>query len=167
MESAQPIGRTYEVNTFVFDVDGVFTDGNFIYTEDGKFAKIFGPHDADGIKLLRKFGITVQAISADKRGFGITNKRIAEDMGIPLELVSESERLDWLKSHFDLGKCAYMGDGFHDAAIFPHVAFSVAPANAFYLTKERANYVTATNAGSGAVLEAALAFLEKYTEYRS
>ena len=39
----------------IFDVDGVFTTGQFLYTEDGKFAKVFGPHDNDGIKLIKSF----------------------------------------------------------------------------------------------------------------
>lgn len=150
-----------KINTFIFDVDGVFTDGNFIYTADGKFAKIFGPHDADGIKLLRQYGINIQAISADKRGFSITKKRIEEDMGVPLELVSEWERLQWLQSRFKLKECVYMGDGFHDMKIFENVGYSIAPINAFYLTKEKADYVTKTPAGAGAVLEWVLHVLEK------
>ena len=63
----------------VFDVDGVFTTGQFLYTEEGKFAKVFGPHDNDGIKLIKKY-LDVEAISADKRGWNITKKRIQDDM---------------------------------------------------------------------------------------
>lgn len=77
---------------FIIDVDGVFSTGQFLCTEEGKFAKIFGPHDHDGIKLLKNL-INVQAISADKRGFAITKKRIADDMRLKLELVSEENRL--------------------------------------------------------------------------
>ena len=37
----------------ILDVDGVFTTGQFLYTKEGKFAKVFGPHDNDGLKLLK------------------------------------------------------------------------------------------------------------------
>lgn len=147
---------------FIFDVDWVFTDGSFLYTTEGKFAKVFWPHDADGIKLLRSHGIEVFAVSADKRGFAITKKRIQDDMGMPLELVSEWDRLTWLEERFDLSECAYMWDGIHDIKIFERVAFSVAPANAFYLTRAKADYITVTNAWSGAVLEAAMTFIERF-----
>ena len=38
---------------FVLDVDGVMTTGQFLYDSKGKAYKIFGPHDADGLKLIR------------------------------------------------------------------------------------------------------------------
>ena len=56
----------------LFDVDGVFTDGCFYYSAQGKIIKVFGPHDGDGIKLLRALGLTISAISADQRGFSIS-----------------------------------------------------------------------------------------------
>lgn len=150
-----------KIKRLILDVDGVLTTGQFLYTSEGKFAKIFGPHDNDGIKLLRK-SIDVCAVSADKRGFAITKKRVADDMDLPLELVSEEARLPWLQEHFDLSECAYMGDGMHDAALFEHVAYSIAPASAFYLAREKADFVTSSRAGEGAVAEACLHLLEKF-----
>lgn len=148
---------------FVLDVDGVFTNGQFLYTEEGKFAKVFGPHDHDGIKLVRNY-LRVMAVTADRRGFKITKKRIGEDMNLQLELVTEGERLAWLNKNFNLPRVIFMGDGMFDAQIFKHVGYSIAPNNAFYLAKERANYVTRHNAGEGAVAEACLHVLEKFFE---
>jgi len=149
------------IENFILDVDGVLTTGQFLYTEDGKFAKVFGPHDNDGIKLLRPF-INIYAISADKRGFSITEKRIADDMGLPLDLVSEGDRLEWLRKKFDLKRSIYMGDGIYDASVFLHVAYSIAPANAFYLARKKAGFVTESRSGEGAVAEACLHILEKF-----
>ena len=36
---------------FILDVDGVFTDGKFLYTKDGKVMKIFGPEDNDALSF--------------------------------------------------------------------------------------------------------------------
>lgn len=144
----------------VFDVDGVFTSGPFLYTVEGKFAKTFGPHDNDGIKMIRD-KINIQAISADKRGFSISQKRIQDDMKIPLTLVSEGDRLDWFKKTFkNLKEVIYMGDGMHDAKIFEYVGYSIAPNNAFFIAKEKANFVTRANSGEGAVAEACLHVLD-------
>lgn len=145
----------------VLDVDGVLTTGQFLYTEDGKFAKVFGPHDNDGIKLLRKY-MTISAITADKRGFKISEKRVAIDMKLRLDLVSEGDRLTWMKDNFDLSKTIYMGDGIYDAEIFDHVGYSIAPANAFINARKKADFVTKTKSGEGAVAEACLHILKKF-----
>lgn len=152
-----------EIKNLILDVDGVLTTGQFLYTKQGKFAKVFGPHDNDGIKLLSKL-INVCAISADKRGFEISKKRIATDMGLKLTLVSEATRLSWLQENFNLKESAYMGDGMYDAIIFGHVGYSIAPANAFYLARNKANFVTKTKSGEGAVGEACLHLMEKFLE---
>lgn len=146
---------------FVLDVDGVFTTGQFLYTIEGKFAKIFGPHDNDGIKLISKL-MNVSAISADERAWSITKKRITDDMGIKLEMVSELERVDWFRKNLDLSKTIYMGDGIYDAKVFECVSYSIAPANAFYVAREKANFVTKSKSGEGAVAEACLHIMEKF-----
>lgn len=152
------------IKNLILDVDGVLTTGQFLYTSSGKFSKIFGPHDNDGIKLLSKL-IDIRAVSADKRGFPITKKRVSEDMGLKLTLISETDRLSWLKKNFDLSQTIYMGDGMHDAVIFEHVAYSIAPFNAFYLARDKADFVTSHRAGEGAVAEACLHIIEKFFKY--
>jgi 3-deoxy-D-manno-octulosonate 8-phosphate phosphatase (KDO 8-P phosphatase) len=152
---------TKKLKNLILDVDGVLTTGQFLYTEDGKFAKIFGPHDSDGLKMIRPY-LRLQAISADKRGFPITQKRVETDMGIPLALVSEEERLEWLQRNFDLSESVFIGDGIFDSHIFPYVAYSIAPQNAFFLAKQKAHFVTEAKSGEGAVAEACLHILEKF-----
>ncbi|HEY4528231.1 MAG TPA: HAD hydrolase family protein [Candidatus Paceibacterota bacterium] len=150
-----------EPKNFIIDVDGVFTTGQFLYTVDGKFAKIFGPHDNDGIKRLKGL-INIQVVSADVRGFDITKKRIVDDMLLKLDLVPEADRLDWLKKNFNLEESIFMGDSLHDAEIFPLMGYSIAPANAFYPALEKASYVTRHRAGEGAVGEACLHIIDKF-----
>ena len=147
--------------TLVLDVDGVLTTGQFVYTVDGKFSKTFGPHDSDGLKLL-KGTLDIRAISADHRGFAISKKRVTEDMKIPLDLVSEEERLQWFKDTVDLATTIYIADGMHDAKIFEHVGYAIAPGNAFFTAKEKAHFVTTAKSGEGAVAEACLHILEKF-----
>jgi len=153
--------QTTTLKHLILDVDGVLTTGQFIYTVEGKYAKTFGPHDNDGIKLLKET-LNIHVVSADKRGFAITKKRIVDDMGLKLDLVSEGDRLVWMQKNFDLSASIYIGDGMHDAKIFPHVAYAIAPADAFYTAKENAHYVTNARAGEGAVAEACLHILDKF-----
>lgn len=148
---------------FVFDVDGVFTDGKFHYTVEGKVMKTFGDADADALSLL-KDKLKIHMITGDKRGFPITHKRIAEDMKQPLDLVSTFERIDWIRERYDPAETIYMGDGIYDPLVFKHVAYSIAPANAFYTTKNMADHVTKARGGEGAVAEAILHVLETFFE---
>lgn len=146
---------------FLFDVDGVFTDGSFYYSEDGKVLKKFGPHDGDGIKLLRTLGLAVSAISADHRGFEITRARM-NDMKIDVELVSEVNRFNYVRNNFDTGALAFMGDGNFDAAVMSICGYSVAPANATRAAKRTAALVTSAKGGDGAVAEACFAVAKRF-----
>lgn len=150
-----------QIKNFIFDVDGVFTTGQFHYTSEGKTVKIFGPDDNDGLSLLKN-KLYIHMITGDKRGFAITKKRIVDDMKFPLDLVSTFDRAKWIKERFNPQETIYMGDGIYDALVFPHVAYSIAPANAFFKTKELAHFVTNTRGGEGAVAEACLHVLEKF-----
>ena len=141
----------------ISDVDGCLTDGRYIYTADGKVAKVFGPHDNDGVKLLRANNIDVVFISADKRGFPITKKRI-EDMKCPIFNVVEAERVDWVRNYIkenDYKFSVFFGDGINDASVKEVVDVFVAPANARHEAKNVANYVTESIGGQGAFLDLA------------
>ena len=146
---------------FVLDVDGVMTTGQFLYSETGKKYKIFGPHDNDGLKMLRN-RLTIEFISADEKGFSITKKRIVDDMGFNLSLVTEDNRYDYLKGKYGFPKLIYMGDGFYDADILKDCMFGIAPQNARGEAKEAAIFVTPSESGRGAVLDACLEIKNKY-----
>tara|TARA_B100001996_G_scaffold383058_1_gene377190 strand:+ start:1691 stop:2149 length:459 start_codon:yes stop_codon:yes gene_type:complete len=146
-------------NHFVIDVDGVLSTGQFIYDETGKVYKIFGPHDSDGLKMLKE-KLTISFISADKKGFEISLKRVS-DMGFNLDLVSEDEREDYL-AKIGIDEVIFMGDGYYDAKCFDLVSYSIAPASARKEALESADFVTQSNAGEGAVMDACIHILEKF-----
>ena len=146
---------------FVIDVDGVMTTGQFLYSADGKLYKIFGAHDSDGLKLIRNL-INITFITADSRGFGISKKRIVDDMGYELKLVSEEDRLEFMKKNFKLKNTIFMGDGIFDSLIIKESFFGIAPSNARIEAIEVANYVTKSSGGNGAVLDACLEINKRF-----
>lgn len=145
---------------FVIDVDGVLTDGKFYYTAEGKVMKKFGPDDADALSILRD-KLTIHMISGDKRGFPITKKRI-EDMKYTLDLVSTFDRLKWIQERYEPRQTIFMGDGIYDVLVFKGVAYSIAPANAFFKTKVAADFITNARGSEGAVAEACVHILEEF-----
>lgn len=113
----------------VSDVDGVLTDGSFLYDADGKAYKRFGAHDSDGLKLLKVLGIDVKFISADTRGEDITRTRIYH-MGSTLQIIKESEREGFFESIIETSlyeKIYFLGDGIFDAMIMNKYQFSKNP----------------------------------------
>jgi 3-deoxy-D-manno-octulosonate 8-phosphate phosphatase (KDO 8-P phosphatase) len=145
----------------IIDVDGVMTTGQFLYTMEGKAMKIFGPDDNDGLSLLKPY-LKIQFVTGDKKGFSISKKRIEDDMGFPLELVSTIRRIDWIKNKYRPKSVIYIGDGIFDHYVMREVGYSIAPNNADTLAKQNANYVTTRNGGDRAVAEACLHILEKF-----
>jgi 3-deoxy-D-manno-octulosonate 8-phosphate phosphatase (KDO 8-P phosphatase) len=146
---------------FLVDVDGVMTTGQFLYSKDGKVLKIFGPDDNDGLSLLKPF-LEIRFLSGDKKGYNISKKRIVDDMKFPLELVSTINRLDWIKERYSLDKVIYMGDGIFDHYVFKKIGYSIAPANADFMAKKYASFVTRRKGGDRAVAEACLHILKKF-----
>ena len=94
----------FKPKVFILDVDGVMTSGNFLYTSEGKFCKSF-----DALSILNNY-LEIRFVTGDKKGFEISNKRIVEDMGYKLDLVSTIKRIDWIKDRYSTKEVIYMGD---------------------------------------------------------
>ena len=149
--------------TFILDVDGVMTTGKFLYTEQGKVMKVFGPDDNDALSLLKPH-LEIRFVTGDKKGFEISKKRIVDDMKYELDLVSTIRRIDWIEERYDPKQVIYIGDGIFDHYVMREVGYSLAPANADQRAKESANYVTKRSGGDRAVAEACLHILQKFFE---
>lgn len=147
---------------FIIDVDGVMTTGQFLYSPDGKAYKIFGPHDADGLKLIKDH-INIIFMTADERGFPISEKR-AKDLGHPIELVTEGKRYEHIKEKYGFENTIYMGDGINDILILQACKLGIAPASAWRGAKEAAHFITESRAGEGAVLDACLEIKRRFLE---
>ena len=147
------------INKLVMDVDGVLNTGHMVYSADGKMFKMFGPHDKDGLKIIKQYLSDITFITADITGWDITYRRIVTDWGYDasqLVLVSEEDRMGYFEKNCDFETTAFIGDGYNDAPILKRVKIGIAPASARIEAKNAADYVTDSVAGSGAVLDACL-----------
>ena len=150
-----------KAKVFILDVDGVMTTGQFLYTKDGKQMKIFGPDDNDALGLLKPY-IEIRFVTADEKGFPISNKRIKEDMKFELDLVSTFKRIEWINKYYDPKQVIYMGDGIFDHIVMKEVGYSIAPGNADKEAKKAANFITERFGGDRAVAEACLHIMKKF-----
>ena len=151
----------HKPKVLIADVDGVMTNGQFIYSKSGKIQKIFGPDDHDMLSILQNY-LEIRFITGDKKGFKISKRRIVDDMSFKLDLVSTIKRLDWIQKKYDLKEVIYIGDGILDAIVMKKVLYSICPANGHELAKKHSNYVTHRSGGDRAVAEACLQIMKKY-----
>lgn len=146
---------------FILDVDGVMTDGSFYYSDEGKVMKCFGADDADALSLLKPF-LQIRFITGDKRGFNISKRRIQDDMGYPLDLVSTIQRTEWIKSKYDPKTVIFMGDGIFDFLVMQEIGYGIATGDADVNAKKFAHFITQRPGGRRAVAEACLHIREKF-----
>lgn len=152
------------INNVIFDVDGVLTDGSFYYSIAGKIIKRFGSHDAQAIKRCKKY-FNLQLISADKRGFAISKLR-ADHLGLPITLVEEELRSNWIASNFNHENTALVVDSFTDIPSLIHVIRSFAPKNAHPELLKRVSNVLNSAGGEGAVAEVLdILMFERYAKH--
>ena len=133
-----------KISCFILDVDGVMTTGQFLYTKDGKAMKVFGPDDNDGLGLLNPF-VEIRFVTGDKKGYSISQKRIEEDMGFKLNLVSTIKRIEWIREFYDPKEVIYMGDGIFDHYVMKEVGYSIATANSDNISSNMLELNTSSN----------------------
>jgi len=143
------------IQLVALDVDGTFTDGTLYYDNDGQVIKGFSSHDGLGLELLRRAGI--------KRGFitgrhdNATEARVTYlkvDFYIPAVGDKAAVLRELLDEYgLDESQSLYMGDDLNDLSAFEAAGVAVAVANARDEVKERADLVTDSHGGRGAVRE--------------
>jgi 3-deoxy-D-manno-octulosonate 8-phosphate phosphatase (KDO 8-P phosphatase) len=149
-----------------FDVDGVFTDGRFLLSDDGIESKAFNTQDGFGIRQLIRAGIEVAVISG--RSSPAVERRMAE-LGVRHVILGCGEKA----AAFDrltktLGICAaesvFVGDDIPDLPLLSKVGCSIAVANAVSAVREFCDLTTSAPGGHGAVREVCELVLAARTE---
>lgn len=146
----------------VFDVDGVFTDGSFYSSSEGKMLKKFGADDWDAVNELRSL-CPIHVVTADRKGYPITQNRIEIEMGWLLDLVPNKPieaRWRWIKKSYPDKKIIYVGDGIHDWYCLHQADFSATPSNALRHVKQNADYISDRIGGDRFVADVCLYVME-------
>ena len=149
------LARGRAVKVLLLDVDGVLTDGGLLYSAQGETLKRFNTLDGHGLKMLQSAGITVAVITgrdseplrARLAALGISHARYGIDDKLPAaQDILAMLQLDWSQT-------AAMGDDWPDWPMMQDAALRCAPANAHHEMVSRADFVTRSQGGHGAVRE--------------
>jgi len=149
--------KAQKIKLIAFDVDGVLTNGEIIYTDKGEEIKIFNAKDGQGIALLGKNNIITAIITA--RQSSIVDKR-AKDLdivhvyqGIKRKIIAMEELLKIY--NLDFSEVAYVGDDLPDICILEKAGLACCPQDAVDEVKKICHFISAKQGGKGAVREIA------------
>ena len=142
-----------QINTFVFDVDGVLTDGTIQISTEGELLRTMNTKDGYAMKMAQKAGYTVCIISGGKNE-GV-RKRL-RDLGITDIYLGISDKVEQMDEFFDIydiksEQVLYMGDDIPDYYPMKLVGLPCCPQDAAPEVKEISLYVSHKNGGEGCV----------------
>ncbi|MBU4486349.1 MAG: HAD hydrolase family protein [Candidatus Delongbacteria bacterium] len=145
-----------EIKLVILDVDGAMTDSMVYYSSNGELIKAFSVKDGFFLKhVCPEMGLKFAIISG---GFAEIIKKRAEVLGIEdvyFGFVNKAEAYNEIKNKYSLGndEIAYFGDDWFDWSAMKFAGLKGSPSDAAPEIKERADFVTASKAGKGAVRE--------------
>ena len=142
-----------KVEAFVFDVDGVFTDGGIIPLPDGDFIRKYNVRDGYAVAYAIKKGYKVCIITGG-RGKALEMRFAA--LGVTRFHSACMEKAAVLRrfmDEFSLSReqVLFMGDDMPDIDVMPEVGIATCPADAVPEIVEAACYVSQFNGGCGCV----------------
>ncbi|MCV6591072.1 MAG: HAD hydrolase family protein [Marinobacterium sp.] len=147
--------KAASVRLAVFDVDGILTNGQLLFTADGHEVKQFNTLDGLGIKLLQKAGIE-SAIITGRRSPQVEQR--ARALGITWVEQGREDKLTalqelWQRSGHSARTTAYIGDDLPDLAAIRAASFGACVPNGHPLVQQHADWVTHRCGGEGAARE--------------
>lgn len=147
--------KAEKIKLVAFDVDGVMTNGDLTFDQNGVEYKTFNAKDGQGIVMLNKSGFLTAIITARTNG---TVRCRAEMLGITKLFEGQKNKtlaLEELCKEFNINydEVAYMGDDLPDICVIQKVGLSACPADAVNEVKNSVDAVCLKNGGRGAVRE--------------
>ncbi len=142
-----------DIKAFIFDVDGVLTDGRLHISESGELLRQMNVKDGYAMKRAIEKGYEVCIISGGNnpavksrlQTLGITNIYLGVD--------DKMEKLDEFSDIYSIPftKMCYMGDDIPDLQVMQSVGLATCPQNAVPEIKAVAHYISHRSGGDACV----------------
>ncbi len=141
------------VEAFVFDVDGVFTDGGIVPLADGDFLRSYYAKDGYAVAYAVREGYKIAIITG---GRGKTLEKRFEMLHVTKLYANCGDKEMALREFaaeqgLDLRNVVYMGDDIPDLGVMRMVGLPVCPADAATEIIEASCYVSEFPGGRGCV----------------
>jgi 3-deoxy-D-manno-octulosonate 8-phosphate phosphatase (KDO 8-P phosphatase) len=141
-----------DITTFIFDVDGVLTDGSVFVTNEGEILRTMNIRDGYAMKAAVESGYNVCIISGGSnegvrvrlRNLGITDIHL----GTPNKVETYKEYIELYNIKPE--QILYMGDDIPDYHVMQLVGLPTCPQDASPEIKNISNYISHIKGGHGA-----------------
>lgn len=139
------------IKVFVFDIDGVLTDGMLHVQEDGELLRRMNIKDGYALQLAIKKGYKVWVISGGKTNAA---KQRLNKLGVEDVYVAVEDKISLLRSLIEKGnyqpsELLYMGDDMPDVKAMMLCGLRTCPADAVSEIKSISHYISPLNGGFG------------------
>jgi len=147
-----------QIKLFVFDVDGVLTDGSINISDDGSETKCFHVRDGYGFRLWLDAGLKI-AIITGRSGDALMHRM--RSLGIDESMIiqgsrDKSQALNTIieRTGIEPSKIGYMGDDWPDLPALKRVGLAICPCDAEPEVHAVCSLITKRAGGRGAAREA-------------
>lgn len=142
-----------DVKAFVFDIDGVLTDGSILVMEDGQMVRSMSTRDGYALQHAVKNGYTIGIISGGKSE--AAKNRLLK-LGIHDVYIGITDKLDSLKEFMHIHNLKYenilyMGDDMPDYEVMQKCGIPCCPKDSTQEIKELSVYISDKKGGEGCV----------------
>ncbi|MBD0276853.1 MAG: HAD-IIIA family hydrolase [Bacteroidota bacterium] len=144
-----------QINTFVFDVDGVLTDGRVLLLENGLQARQMHVKDGLALQIALKNGYRVLIISG---GYSAPVVQRMHYLGVQEVYLAIKNKFSFLENYLnehkiDWQQVLFVGDDLPDIPVLQKAGMSCCPADAVPEVKKICTYISTINGGYGCVRE--------------
>lgn len=161
-----------KVTTFIFDYDGVLTDGTIIINHDGELLRTAHVRDGYAIRQAINKGYRVAIISGGKTE---SVKKRFEVLGVMDVFLGVGDKLSVYKEYLQKNgleseEVLFMGDDIPDFEVMQNVGVATCPADAAPEIKSLAHYISAVKGGRGCardVIEQVMRVQDKWFDKNS
>lgn len=141
------------ITTFVFDVDGVLTDGTLFVFENGEQVRRMNIKDGYALQLAIKKGYRVAIFSGSVSEAVVKRLNKLGVMDVFMDVKDKKSRIQeyMLQHQINAEEMLFMGDDIPDYSIMKEVALPCAPSDAVPEIKQIAKYISPSPGGQGCV----------------
>lgn len=141
------------VRGFVFDLDGVLTDGGLLVLENGQYIRKMNIKDGYALQLAVKKGYPVAVISG---GSSQAVSQRLHNLGITHVYMDVKDKVAMLQrfcseAHLVPDEILFMGDDMPDYEVMQEVGVATCPANACIDIVQCSEYISPYKGGEGCV----------------
>jgi len=145
--------RFRNVKSFVFDIDGVLTDGSLLIDANGQWLRKMSTRDGYALQLAVKYNYRVVVISGSES----TPVEIRlRKLGVTEIFMKVNNKEDFLKDYLSkndmvLSDTLFMGDDIPDYNCMMIAGFACCPGDAAAEIKQVSSYISPMRGGDGCV----------------